>query len=442
MIDNEIHEKVTKARLRLLFKSYWLAILSYYLKMKPNPDMPIPTMRTDSLVIEYHPEFVRQNDIEAITTVVVHETLHCALQHIFRGKNRHPIISLYAADYATNWVLKDSGFPMYEGMLYSPKYHGWSFEEIYKDLMERFEKIMQEGQTKERKKKPGGQESSGEGNEQQTTDEMQVPKLKKSSSPEVDPDELLRKLRDGIREVFDEHMKPGSSELKKQKGQEEALKKVKQLKQEWKTRICGLKQRGDLPGSLVRIVEDFLHPKVPWKALLFQFIEKVVKMDYSWYPPNRKHLYRGAYLPRMNPDDYIEIAIGLDTSGSVSYEKLREFVSEVRGITQAFKNCKIHLFPNDAEVFDYIEIESFNGDVDWESIKKRIGGGGGTDFRPVFEEIENRGLDFKIKALIYITDGWGIYPREEPPYPVLWVIKGKYPRDKIPIGEVIYLDDF
>ena len=44
---------------------------------------------------------------------------------------------------------------------------------------------------------------------------------------------------------------------------------------------------------------------------------------------------------------------------------------------------------------------------------------GGTDFRPVFElirkEQEKRELQ-NLKALIYFTDGDGIYPRQKPDY--------------------------
>ena len=467
MVDEEIKEKVSNARLKLLFKAQWLAILSYYLKMKPNPNMPIPTMRTDGVYIEYHPEFVRKNDIDAITTVIVHETLHCALQHIFRGKNFNPLISNIASDYACNWIIKDSGFQLYEGMLYSRKYHGWTFEEIYRDLIEKFEQALskyrnnpqQQGGQADRPQTTGapseGDTEEGEGG---TSSSSEAPKLEPTSSVETDPDDLIDKIAKGIaHSPFDEHVAPGSlkdgeeegntkeqkdgipSEVEKRRDIEERMKK---LKQEWKARISGIKQRGVLPAGMKRVIEDFLHPKLPWKTLLYQYVEKLLKADFSWCPPNRKHIYRGEYLPRMNPDEHIEIAVGLDTSGSVSYEELREFVSELRGIVQSFKTCKLHLFPCDAEVFDYIEVESFNGDVNWESIKERIGGGGGTDFNPVFREVEKRGLDTEIKALIYITDGMGAYPKEAPGYPVLWVIKGKYPREKIPFGDVVYFEDY
>ena len=50
----------------------------------------------------------------------------------------------------------------------------------------------------------------------------------------------------------------------------------------------------------------------------------------------------------------------------------------------------------------------------------QVHGMGGTDFRPVFNYIEED--DLNPTALIYLTDGYGPAPDEEPDYPVLWVI--------------------
>lgn len=57
-----------------------------------------------------------------------------------------------------------------------------------------------------------------------------------------------------------------------------------------------------------------------------------------------------------------------------------------------------------------------------------IQGRGGTDFRPVFEFIrkENAKRELRnLKALIYFTDGDGIYPREKPDYETAFVFVKK-----------------
>ena len=55
----------------------------------------------------------------------------------------------------------------------------------------------------------------------------------------------------------------------------------------------------------------------------------------------------------------------------------------------------------------------------------QIHGGGGTDFRPVFEEIKKRGV--QPQFLVYLTDGYGTYPDIAPDYPVLWLSTGSKP---------------
>ena len=66
------------------------------------------------------------------------------------------------------------------------------------------------------------------------------------------------------------------------------------------------------------------------------------------------------------------------------------------------------------EVFD--DMNPFLPNYQW--VAK---GGGGTDFRPVFEYIEEHS-ELESKLLIYLTDGCGSYPEHAPAYPVLWMV--------------------
>jgi predicted metal-dependent peptidase len=64
-----------------------------------------------------------------------------------------------------------------------------------------------------------------------------------------------------------------------------------------------------------------------------------------------------------------------------------------------------------------------------------IEGGGGTDFRPVFDwvEAENRSPNM----LVYFTDAEGDFPKMPPNYPVIWLVKGK---GGVPWGERVQLN--
>jgi predicted metal-dependent peptidase len=51
-------------------------------------------------------------------------------------------------------------------------------------------------------------------------------------------------------------------------------------------------------------------------------------------------------------------------------------------------------------------------------------GFGGTDFRPVFdyvEQLQEQGEFENLKGLIYFTDGYGIYPRKKPSYDTAFI---------------------
>ena len=52
-------------------------------------------------------------------------------------------------------------------------------------------------------------------------------------------------------------------------------------------------------------------------------------------------------------------------------------------------------------------------------------GFGGTDFRPVFERLEQlKEEGRKVDALLYLTDGDGLCPQEKPEYPVYFIMPG------------------
>jgi len=62
-------------------------------------------------------------------------------------------------------------------------------------------------------------------------------------------------------------------------------------------------------------------------------------------------------------------------------------------------------------------------------------GGGGTDFRPVFDWVEHENRSPNM--LVYFTDGAGEFPKLPPNYPVIWLVKGK---GVVPWGERVQLN--
>jgi predicted metal-dependent peptidase len=133
------------------------------------------------------------------------------------------------------------------------------------------------------------------------------------------------------------------------------------------------------------------------------------------------------YLPSLHREGVGRIVIGVDTSGSVGDEELKQFAGEISAISDQAQPEAIHVVYCDAMVNSTQEFGPS------ETITLEPKGGGGTDFRPVFEWVEKN--DVLPACLIYLTDlDCTKYPASAPNYPVLWVTDS---RRTAPFGETI-----
>lgn len=144
-------------------------------------------------------------------------------------------------------------------------------------------------------------------------------------------------------------------------------------------------------------------------------------------------LERYGDLPLIEPLEYQEVnrleelVIAIDTSGSCSSETVKRFLAETYAIVSRrenfFREMTVYLIQCDCVVQSVNVIHSSE---EWvrssESITIR--GRGGTDFTPVFryvEELRRRGELKHLKALLYFTDGDGVYPRERTDYQTAFI---------------------
>lgn len=142
-------------------------------------------------------------------------------------------------------------------------------------------------------------------------------------------------------------------------------------------------------------------------------------------------------LPLIEPLEYKEVnrleelVIAIDTSGSCSKELVQQFLGETYGILKDrenfFKKMKVYIIQCDCCILCN---EVVHSEEEWNEYMQKvtIQGRGGTDFRPVFEFIKKekeKGKLKNLKALIYFTDGDGIYPRQKPDYETAFVFEKK-----------------
>ncbi len=124
------------------------------------------------------------------------------------------------------------------------------------------------------------------------------------------------------------------------------------------------------------------------------------------------------------------LIIAVDTSGSIDDHLLAEFQAETQAALDEAQPESLQVIYCDSHVH---RIDEFHpGDV----VEFHPCGGGGTAFEPVFEAIEQSEESTPPAALIYLTDGHGSFPEQEPDYPVLWASTDK---EEYPFGQVVGL---
>jgi predicted metal-dependent peptidase len=115
--------------------------------------------------------------------------------------------------------------------------------------------------------------------------------------------------------------------------------------------------------------------------------------------------------------------IGIDTSGSVGTDDFKEFMAEIRGIMQTYKN-ETTIIESDAQVQKTYKLKP-NQQLD-----TKFKGRGGTDYEPVFKYLKEKEKD--VDLLIYFTDFYCSFPKEKPKFPVLWVVTSQGDKDNKP----------
>ena len=169
------------------------------------------------------------------------------------------------------------------------------------------------------------------------------------------------------------------------------------------------KKHGTVPGELAELINRLLNvepPKFDWKGYLRRFVgnSSVVYTKKL----RRKYNKRYSANPGLKIKFKNHILVGVDTSGSVNSEELKEFFSELTHMHKT--GHKITVAQCDTQLKS---VKEFNPNKDWE-----IHGRGGTSFQPVIDHYnEKKG---RYTALVYLTDGEAYTP-EDCPKNTLWV---------------------
>ena len=395
--------RILKARTTLLLDHPFFGTLLFRLGARPCSS--IETMATDGRSLFYNPEFVDTLNAAELAGVVAHEVLHPALQHHTRRGDRSQARWNIACDYAINPILIDAGLTLPKGVLIDDRFRGMSAERIY-NLIEQEEH--QTASSEQAESEPGG--GIGEiGNNAPPKD----PERDQPHAPSTPG---------GVGQVLDAaepEAGVGASVAEQARDWQIAVEQAETV----------AKVAGKLPGGAVRAVEASQAAKVDWRELLRLAWSDTIPADYSWMRPNRRHVWSGLYLPGITSEGVGEIAIAVDCSGSIGSRQLGLFEAEVRSILAGQRPQLVHVIYFDAAVQKTKTYQA------GEPISLSPVGGGGTDFRPCFGWLDERGI--VPQTLVFLTDLCGTFPKEVPPYPVIWA---STEARRAPFGEVIPME--
>ncbi len=187
------------------------------------------------------------------------------------------------------------------------------------------------------------------------------------------------------------------------------------------------KDQGELPKDFKRLFPELFIDAIDWRSELHRYLNLHAKEDYQFFPPNKKYIHQGFALPSLK-SELLKIVVAIDSSGSIDTELLAKFFGHFQSIMESFKSYEIDLIECDAKIQNHKVF--YPGDA----IEYKAVGGGGTDFRPVFEYVKKEIYDARI--VIYFTDGIGSFPEDIPDIDVLWVMPEEI---NVPFGEKLII---
>ena len=370
VMRKEVQDRIITARVGLLLRHPFFGNMATRLKIEAADDW-LMTAAVDGRKLYFNTQFFNAMDNKEVEFVIAHEILHMVYDHLGRRDDRNPMLYNIAADYIVNNLLVDDRIgkkPRIVDCFQDFKYRGWTSEEVYDELFKQAKK-------------------NGE--------------------------EFLEQLG----EMLDEHLDmegDGDEEGKGKSRPKYTKAELDQIRDEIKEAMiqaASAAGAGNVPAGVARMIKEMTESKMNWRELLRQQIQSTIKSDYTWSRPSRKGWHTGAILPGMNFQDTIDICISLDMSGSIGNEQAADFLGEIKGIMDEYKDYRIKLWCFDTKVYNEQDFNADGGELltDYE-----IMGGGGTDFMCNWNYMKDN--DIQPKKFIMFTDGYAWDSWGDPDY--------------------------
>jgi predicted metal-dependent peptidase len=349
--------------------------------LKQEITVEIPTAATDGRRLLVNPQFFMDLSPNERITLLAHEVLHVALDHMHRIGDRNPRVWNIAGDYVINGHLVDAGYTLPQGGLYDKKYNGKTTEEVYNEIYKK---------------------------------------------PPKEIEDLIGKCTAGSLNGNDIHYPQDAKSPDQVVSQDEVTTII--LRASTQAQAAG-QPPGSIPGEIEIELKRVINPPLPWHVILMNYFTEFNKGDYSFRRPNRRFL-PDHYLPTAHSEAITNLVIAVDTSGSVTDHEFHTFISKISEIQETLAPKEIKVIAFDTAIKSVQKITESQNPLK----ELKFTGRGGTNILPILEwAAQNRPT-----VMLVFTDGE--FTKHNPidaKIPMVWLIHDN-PNWQIHYGRVIH----
>jgi predicted metal-dependent peptidase len=405
-IETIARSRMESARVDILLDHPYFAAALLAIPMRGTSDSRIAhPLVTDGTRIVYRHDLIAALERPRVRMLMMHALAHSLLRHPERGGSRKWDAWTSACDIAVDLLFEHLGLLRRHEVEHLHTFKNLSAEAIYKRLTATF--------SCRQSAKPMPAPSSPPSHLQ--ADGLQPP----SEGDQSSSGESCSAGHTDARSAFERAMAgaEGPTKLHLQGLQRDFMRALEDQP--------GGCVAGTQSGSSSSEIDAAQREQVRWQQVLARFMCETIDQEWSFSRPNRKHLWRGIYLPGPIEITGGRFVVAIDTSGSMSDRDLGLVLGEIDAIRRTCA-CELTVLQFDGQIHATAEFSRWSDEDETVGSTKvmRVFGRGGTDLRLPFtwaEEERRKGRS--ISALIVCTDGFGPLPGDAPAgLPVLFLL--------------------
>ena len=289
---------------------------------------------------------------EHIKFLIAHEVFHILILTRSRRDGRDPSLWNQASDFAINQLLIEDEEVItgkvvgqfIEFGCYDKKYRNMSAEEIYEQLKKEEDEMKKmlnnltggdgDGDS-DSDQDQQSQNGDGKGQSQDSDQDQDSDQSNGDSDDDDDEESQDGGQGQGGKFKLDEHLDLDDPKI--QEDLREATLRVQQI-------LDSAAAQGKLSNGMKRLINSLPKVKENWRHNLEKYIKSFKKAESTWKRPNKRYSAAGFYLPTRFDTPELNVAVGIDTSGSINEDMLEKFYGHLIKIMKSFKTFKVQVF--------------------------------------------------------------------------------------------------